>query len=216
MNKNNPEVRFRCVGKSCGQEGRVRLGDLVVDGCPGCGSKRLEVWHPNRGHVLIDYRAQKSVRKNRRRREQLTALGMGILAALFIGCTPAPVSLGDPSLVDTFKTSRPAPAVTWTLAGKTTVAGDAMDENHGRVRMFFATAGQVDTTQIWRVEWAPVEDPCFVPLAYPMVRRGVKTGLLAVQITGVGPGDEVLLWRSHPRGSTPGDSICMTPVRGDE
>jgi len=65
----NPEVRYRCTGEGC--EGRdtdrqSRLSALADRGCGICGRKLVEIWHPKRGHLIIDFRSQKSVRKKRR------------------------------------------------------------------------------------------------------------------------------------------------------
>ena len=233
----NIEVRYRCTSAPC-RKARVNeiaagwtgapttpappdvalLEELSSSGCPRCGAKRLEIWHPTKGHVLIDYRAQKSVRKNRRRR-RLAALGAGVLGVIFaaLGCTPAPGTLGEPSLLDTLKTSRAAPAANWTIDGETTVVSDAMDENHDRIRIYFAGAGAEAGRQIWRVEWTP--DSCFSPLAYPMLAHGTPPGLLAVQLTGVAPGDKILFWRSHPWDADLvaelDSTTCLEPVRED-
>lgn len=70
MSNNNPTVRYKCTSANCRHEGQTVLGDLVGGGCQICGSKRLEIWHPTKGHVLIDYRSPKSARKQRRQRRE--------------------------------------------------------------------------------------------------------------------------------------------------
>ena len=206
MTKDNPVVRFICTSKPCRHEGNVELSTLVGDGCPTCGSKRLEVWHPHRGHVLIDYRSPVTNRKRRRRRER-AALGAAIaLVALFLGCTTAPTP------------PRPTPSVYWSLGDVSEVSGHVAEETPGRVRMFFlADWTSIEDLQIWRVEWSPAGDPCFYPLAYPMAHHGTEAVILRVQVTGTAPGDQVLLWRSHPwpgYDNTPAPELCLKPVLG--
>lgn len=63
-------VLYRCTSEACGNFRRkieAHLNALAVEGCDLCGTKRLEVWDSHRGHILVDWRGQKSVRKRRRR-----------------------------------------------------------------------------------------------------------------------------------------------------
>lgn len=58
-------VKYKCTSVNCRHVGQGALYRLPDDGCALCGCKRLEVWHPTRGHLTIDWRAQKSVRKHK-------------------------------------------------------------------------------------------------------------------------------------------------------
>lgn len=71
-------VRYRCTSGTCRQAQLKEIGeihDLVAEGhlkaleaagCARCGCKRLEVWDTGpggRGHLIVDWRSQKSLRK---------------------------------------------------------------------------------------------------------------------------------------------------------
>jgi hypothetical protein len=59
-------VRYRC--KAYDHEGSDHLNALQAEGCGTCGGKRLEVWDTGvggYGHLLVDWRSQKSVRKKK-------------------------------------------------------------------------------------------------------------------------------------------------------
>ena len=66
-------IRYRCTSKSCaaGPSSEPIADHLILverQGCRICGCKRLEVWHPTRGHFIISWRSQKSARKKERAR----------------------------------------------------------------------------------------------------------------------------------------------------
>jgi len=65
MDRVDPVVRFKCT--SCQAEGEVKLSTLP-EGCQECGGKVLEIHHPTKGHLRIDFRSVKSLRKKRRQR----------------------------------------------------------------------------------------------------------------------------------------------------
>jgi hypothetical protein len=239
-----PLVRFRCPSGACKAEGERRLGDLSGEGCPTCGSKRLEVWHPSRGHVLIDWRSQKSVRKRRRRRERVRAAVVGIALGLVIGCTPAPDSPEDTSLT-TISPPRPAPAVSWQFAeydsicgrpvapvdelgvGATVDTGMVWFADPPRSVAYLAAVRPEPFLQLFRVEWSPraTGDTCFYPVAFPILYPNTPAGIISIRIEGAIPGtdstrgDEIMFWRSWPWRAAHvahlESTFCMDPVYGD-
>jgi hypothetical protein len=65
-------AEHRCTSASC-VHGPARgahlwfeapLGDLPDRGCGFCGCKRLEMRNATRGHFIVDWRSQKSLRKH--------------------------------------------------------------------------------------------------------------------------------------------------------
>jgi hypothetical protein len=73
MNKDEDRaVRYRCTSRTCEKyidwrnNEEAHLNVLRREGCPACGSKRLEIWDNALGHVLADWRSPKSVRKKKR------------------------------------------------------------------------------------------------------------------------------------------------------
>lgn len=73
MSSLEPLVSYRCTIKNCrgrtdAQPGRALPSTLELSGCAYCGCKVLEILdHPSLGHIKIDWRSQKSVRKKRGR-----------------------------------------------------------------------------------------------------------------------------------------------------
>ncbi len=59
----NTDVLYRCTAKNCRHEDRGVLEALSRTGCLICGCKRLEIKHPKKGHLVVDWRSQKSLRK---------------------------------------------------------------------------------------------------------------------------------------------------------
>ena len=64
-------VRYRCTSEACLRGTTAELAvqeahlhTLPDEGCVSCGCKRLEILdHPTRGHFVIDWRSQRSLRK---------------------------------------------------------------------------------------------------------------------------------------------------------
>lgn len=78
-------IRYKCASVNCRHPGEQHINVLARDGCPICGSKRIEIWDTDGSHELIDWRSQKSVRKRRRR------LAVPVLALLVLGVFLGPL-----------------------------------------------------------------------------------------------------------------------------
>jgi hypothetical protein len=215
-NRINPAVRYRCRGRGCGHHGKEYLNPLSRAGCERCGSKRLEIWHPTKGHILVDWRSQKSLRKRRRRREAAARmLAWVVLVAVLVGCSPASDLTPENPAPGVARSPRPTPAPVITT-------DPAAASPAGATRYYLAIVEDLDRqAQIYRFEWAPAPDTCFTPIAYGIVHSTVSPtraggGLLTFTVDLQGAEGRVMIWRSHPwpgYENTPDPHHCLKPVR---
>jgi hypothetical protein len=160
-----------------------------------------------------------------------------VLLATLVACSHLPTA----KRVDLSVPPRQQPTVTWGKANQDTFCDEskftvtvkyfynnAVQEVQPVRQRYFITGFKPDSTtlQIYRLEWCPAGDSCFNPISYKMVHRVAPfrdnkgyvwyfeiDGLIAA--TDSTPGDQLMLWRSHPwPGTTPEDNgVCMIPVR---